>query len=142
MSHALKPHFCIILLVALASAPLRAQTASSQAPATAAVDSLKDMRQQIDTLDHQLIDLLARRMRVCLDVAEYKKRHGMPVVQKGRYHEILEKRSAQGMSKGLDGTFVKNMMNLIHDESVRLQEELLRSEAPDNKINKSHEEKK
>lgn len=119
-----------ILLLALPSVTMQAQTISSlmegnTTHTTAIDDSLKVMRQQIDSIDSQLIDLLARRMQVCLAVGEYKKRKGIAVIQTNRYHEILEKRSLQGADKGLNPAFVKSIMNLIHDESVLLQDELL-----------------
>ncbi len=119
-----------VLLFALSCVTVQAQTISSPMEGntkhtTAIDDSLTEMRQQIDSIDSQLIDLLARRMQVCLAVGEYKKRNGISVVQKNRYHEILEKRSRQGVDKGLDPTYVKNIMNLIHDESVLRQEKLL-----------------
>ncbi len=127
----MKKIFGFIMLSALAYASLLAQTACNKTTdepmkTTSTDDSLKEMRQQIDTIDSQLIDLLAQRMKVCRQVGEYKKRNDITVIQSDRYHEILVKRSQQGASKGLDTTFVKNIMNLIHDESVRQQEELQR----------------
>lgn len=131
VSHTMKLQFCCLLLSAHSFVPSHAQTVGSQTAErtmqTASEDSLVEMRQQIDSIDTQLIDLLARRMQVCLAVGEYKKRHSIAVVQKDRYNEILEKRSSQGVDKGLDSTFVKNIMNLIHDESVSRQTELLRN---------------
>lgn len=119
-----KISYCMGLLLMLTCVSMHAQTTGGQAAETVPKDSLAEMRQQIDSIDSQLIDLLARRLQVCQAVGEYKKRRGMAVVQKDRYHEILEKRSCLGASKGLDPSFVKNIMNLIHDESVARQEKL------------------
>ena len=94
------------------------------ATSASAADRLTDLRRQIDSLDNKLIEVLAKRMEVCREVGQYKKQKGMAVVQSDRFNEILEKRSRQGADSGLDSNFVKQMMTLIHDESVRQQNEL------------------
>ncbi len=85
---------------------------------------LKELRMQIDSIDNEIIDLLAKRMQVCLAVGRYKKEHGLAVVQSNRYNEIVEKRSKLGTEKGLSEDFVKQIVELIHTESVRQQQEI------------------
>ena len=45
---------------------------------------LSESRKEIDEIDRQLVELFERRMKVSADVAEYKKRTGMPVLDQGR----------------------------------------------------------
>ena len=45
----------------------------------------------------------------------------MPVLQTGRYNEILEKRAQMGEAMNLDREFVFAIMKSIHEESVRIQ---------------------
>lgn len=90
-----------------------------------ATESLNMLRKQIDELDNSLMNLLARRMRVSRDIAEYKKQHKMAVVQTGRYNEILDKRGAQGTLGGMDAGFVKKVYEAIHEESVRQQMDII-----------------
>ena len=45
----------------------------------------------------------------------------MPVLQSGRYNEILEKREKMGAAMNLSGEFVNAIMKSIHEESVRVQ---------------------
>ena len=92
---------------------------------TFTTEDIKALRQQIDTLDNDLTDLLAKRMRVCREIGQYKKEHGVTVLQTGRYNEILNKRGAQGALTGLGEEFVKKMFELIHEESVRQQLEIV-----------------
>ena len=92
---------------------------------TFTTEDIKALRQQIDTLDNDLTDLLAKRMRVCRVIGQYKKEHGVTVLQTGRYNEILNKRGAQGALTGLGEEFVKKMFELIHEESVRQQLEIV-----------------
>lgn len=88
-----------------------------------ATESLNTLRQQIDELDNNLMELLTKRMRISREIAEYKKQHNMAVVQTARYSEILDKRGAQGVLCGMDADFVKNIYEHIHEESVRQQME-------------------
>lgn len=83
------------------------------------------LRKQIDELDNQLMDLLAKRMRVCREIGQYKKEHNMTVLQTSRYNEILDKRGAQGSLCGMDPKFIKSVFEAVHEESVRQQIEII-----------------
>ena len=85
---------------------------------------LAAMRAQIDTLDNQLLHILAQRLNVCVEVGKYKKEHNIEVVQPNRFNEILERQCKAGKALGLSEDFVKKIMNTIHDESVQQQEKL------------------
>ncbi len=71
------------------------------------------------------MQLLAKRMRVCREIGQYKKEHNMTVLQAQRYNEILDKRGAQGALCGMDSDFVKTIFEAIHEESVRQQMEII-----------------
>ncbi len=88
---------------------------------TCTTEGIKQLRRQIDELDNQLLELLAKRMRVCREIGQYKKEHNMTVYQAGRYNEILEKRGAQASLCGIDSESVAHIFELIHQESVRQQ---------------------
>ncbi len=88
-------------------------------------ESLSDLRQQIDEIDDKIIEILSKRMRISKEIAEYKKEHNMPVLQAGRYDEILTQRSQQGAQLGMSEEFVKEVFEAIHGESVRHQMQLI-----------------
>ena len=88
-------------------------------------ESLNELRRQIDLCDNDLIEVLAKRMRVCREIGTFKKEHGMTILQTGRYNEILEKRGAQGSLCGMDSEFVKHVFEAVHEESVRQQMEII-----------------
>ena len=92
---------------------------------TVTTDDLKQLRQQIDECDNDLMELLARRMRICREIGQYKKEHNITVLQTGRYNEILDKRGAQGSLCGMGSEFVKQIFEHIHEESVRQQIEIV-----------------
>ena len=83
------------------------------------------LRKQIDELDNQLIELLAKRMRVCREIGQYKKEHNMTVLQTTRYNEILDKRGAQGALCGMSADFIRSVFEEVHEESVRQQMEII-----------------
>ncbi|MBR7043439.1 MAG: bifunctional 3-deoxy-7-phosphoheptulonate synthase/chorismate mutase type II [Prevotella sp.] len=53
---------------------------------TVSTEGISQLRHQIDELDNQLMDLLAKRMRVCREIGQYKKEHNMTVLQTNRYN--------------------------------------------------------
>ena len=88
-------------------------------------EGIQTLRKQIDELDNELMNLLAKRMRVCREIGQYKKEHNMTVLQTNRYNEILEKRGAQGSLCGLSPETVAHIFEEIHEESVRQQLEII-----------------
>ena len=92
---------------------------------TSTTEGISQLRKQIDDLDNQLMELLAKRMRVCREIGQYKKEHNMTVLQAARYNEVLEKRGAQGALCGMDAQFVAKVFEGIHEESVRQQIEII-----------------
>lgn len=87
-------------------------------------ESLGLLRKQIDRLDDDLLELLAKRMRVARDIGRYKKEHNMPVLQPGRYNDLMQKRVDAAVQLDLNADFIKNVLASIHEESVRQQLEL------------------
>ena len=88
-------------------------------------ENLSELRAEIDECDNNIIEILAKRMRVCREIGTFKKEHNMTILQTGRYNEILDKRGAQGALCGMSAEFVKKVFEAIHEESVRQQMEIL-----------------
>ena len=88
-------------------------------------ESLEALRKQIDDVDNQLLELLAKRMRISREIGTYKKENGLTVVQTARYSEILEKRGAQATLIGISNQCVRDIFEHIHEESVAQQIEIL-----------------
>lgn len=85
---------------------------------------IQNIRKDIDSIDAQLLELLARRMQYAVTIGNYKNERDLPVVQGNRWKAILKKAMDQGVEKGLDPNFVKAIWNAIHDESVRIQKRM------------------
>ena len=55
------------------------------------MDALEQARAEIDEVDAQLAALFERRMAAVLQVAEYKRAHGLPIFDAAREAAVLEK---------------------------------------------------
>ena len=84
------------------------------------------LRKQIDEIDEQLLATLAKRMRISREIGTYKKEHNMPILQSGRYNDILENRAKLGKAMELNPDFIAEIMKSIHEESVRVQMEIMK----------------
>lgn len=84
-------------------------------------ESLAELRKQIDEIDMDLTEMLAKRMRVAKEIGIYKREHDMPILQTDRYDEIIKKRMETGSAMSLDGEFTRKIFEAIHEESVRQQ---------------------
>lgn len=88
-------------------------------------ENLSLLRQQIDELDNELIEVLNKRMRVCREIGLFKKEHRMPVVQATRYGDIMQSRVQLAKEMGMSGEFMSTVLSAIHEESVRQQIEIV-----------------
>lgn len=88
---------------------------------TPKTEGLDALREKIDRIDEELIEILGKRMEISREIGAYKKEHGIPVIQNDRYRALMENRVAEGESLGLSPTFVRAILSSIHEESVRNQ---------------------
>lgn len=85
------------------------------------IQELNKLRSNIDSIDNQLIHLLANRMNVSRAIGEYKKLHQIQIVQSKRYDELLNRLCEQGIEVGLTAQFITDIMDIIHKESIKQQ---------------------
>jgi len=93
---------------------------------------LEYLRQLMDSLDAEIIDLLAKRMELSEQMGEVKKLCNMTAFQPARWREIVETRSERAQSHLLTKEFIVELYEKIHHESIRKQLEIL--ENADKKI--------
>lgn len=92
-------------------------------------DQLAHLRRIIDSLDEELVQILAKRMKIIEQIGEYKRDNNVTIFQMQRWNEILETRSGLGQNLHLDPEFIKKIMQEIHKESILIQTEILNREA-------------
>lgn len=92
-------------------------------------ESLEALRQQIDKIDTELLELYGKRMAVSRQIGEYKKEHAMPVVQESRYDDLMKSRVSAAVEMGMSADFMRTVLQAIHEESVRQQIEILNNKS-------------
>lgn len=89
------------------------------------IDFLESMREEIDSLDFQLLDLLSQRMEIVKRIGEYKLDNNLAIMQLRRWEEMIKLRVEVGESLGLSEEYVKDLLRLVHKESVRKQADII-----------------
>lgn len=84
-------------------------------------DLLGPLRDQVDSIDAQIVELLASRMRVVDRIGAYKKVNNIAIVQVKRWNEIVSSRIGLGRRRGLSANFLSKVLKAIHEESIRKQ---------------------
>ena len=88
---------------------------------------IRDLRLKMDSIDEQLVELLSGRMNVARAIGDYKKEHGLTVLQLARWKEIIKTRKIWSEGVGLEEEFLKLVLEQVHKESIRIQTEILNS---------------
>lgn len=93
--------------------------------ATEFKNKINTLRTQIDVIDHQLIEMLGKRMKVADDIGALKKEYNVAVLQTKRWNEILGKMILQGDEKNLSEEFILRVFKAVHQESINHQEKII-----------------
>ncbi len=88
-------------------------------------DKLAQLRKEIDKLDDQVIKTVADRMKIVEKIGEYKRDNDVTILQVNRWDEIIQKRGNLAQALKLDKDFTVKLMELIHNESIRKQNEIM-----------------
>ncbi|HJW30636.1 MAG TPA: bifunctional 3-deoxy-7-phosphoheptulonate synthase/chorismate mutase type II [Saprospiraceae bacterium] len=91
---------------------------------------LDSIRHQIDELDLEVLDLLAKRMKLSEEIGRHKRHNNVSILQVQRWNEILEKAKDLGRQRGLSEGFISHYLSAVHQESIAKQA-LLREEDTD-----------
>ncbi|RKD92184.1 chorismate mutase [Mangrovibacterium diazotrophicum] len=91
-------------------------------------DQLEMLRSRIDSLDTELLEILSSRMEVVRQIGQYKKDNNVTALQMSRWTELMNKRVSAGEKMNLNRTFVQILFQLIHEDSVRMQTEIMDAE--------------
>jgi chorismate mutase len=100
---------------------------------TEAIDSeelhavMEKMRQQINQLDDELLQLIGQRMKVADKIGEYKKDNNITILQTNRWNAILERAYDRGDKLGLSKEFITKYFDAVHMESINHQNKIMNS---------------
>ena len=88
------------------------------------MNELENLRERIDTIDKELIALFEERMNVVNDIAEYKIKNNLPILNQNREDIVVSK--VKSIVKNKDYTdsaidFIKDIMEI----SKKFQQKLI-----------------
>ena len=85
-------------------------------------EALTACRCEIDQADMTLLATLARRMAMSKRIGELKKEENLTVLQSGRWEQVLAQAIENGHRLGLSESFIRDIFNRIHLESIAQQQ--------------------
>ena len=90
-------------------------------------DAMEKLRQQINHLDDELMQILGQRMKVADQIGQYKKDNNVTILQTNRWNEILERAFKKGDKLGLSKEFITKYFDAVHMESISHQNKIFNS---------------
>ncbi|HZH55070.1 MAG TPA: chorismate mutase [Sphingobacteriaceae bacterium] len=88
-------------------------------------DKLSKLREEIDILDDKIIKVLGDRMKIVEEIGLYKRDNNVTILQVSRWDEIIQKRTNLAKALRLDEDFTVKLLELVHNESIRKQNEIM-----------------
>lgn len=85
---------------------------------------LDELREQLDHIDHELLALLEKRIRVVKKVAAYKLENNLPLLDPKRKKAMMDNRIMKAEDLDIPVEFSRKLFELIHDLSLSKEEEL------------------
>jgi chorismate mutase len=89
------------------------------------LDRLHQLRNMIDEIDDELINVLKKRMQVIEQIGQYKKEHNITIFQLERWQEILRTRAQWAEKLGISRLHIERLCQLLHDESIKIQNDVM-----------------
>jgi len=85
---------------------------------------LGDLREDIDRVDKQLVDLLVKRKQLVAEVGQVKNKHGLPVYLPEREAALLQARRSEAEKRGLSPDLMEDLLRRIMRESYHAEEKV------------------
>jgi len=85
---------------------------------------IKELRQEIDKIDDEILELLNKRKEIIKDITVLKKELNEPIYDKDRERQLLEKLKIKSKEKDLDENFVSSIYEIILKNSKEEQKKL------------------
>lgn len=89
--------------------------------------ALEKLRQQINHLDDELLQLLGQRMKIADKIGEFKRNNNITILQTNRWNEILQRAFKEGGKVGLSKEFITKYFDAVHMESINHQNKIMNS---------------
>lgn len=89
------------------------------------LDKLYQLRNMIDEIDDELINVLKKRTQVIEQIGSYKKEHNITIFQLERWQEILRTRAQWAEKLGISRIHIERLCQLLHEESIKIQNDVM-----------------
>lgn len=86
---------------------------------------LIELRKIIDEIDDELLNVLKKRIQIIEQIGAYKKEQNITIFQLERWQDILRTRGQWADKLGLSRQHVEKICQLLHEESIRVQNDLM-----------------
>ncbi len=90
---------------------------------------MEEYRKKINKVDSEIIKLLAKRRELSREIIRLKNESQSSIRDKVREKELLTQLIELGKKEGLDSEFVKKVFHEIIDDSVKLQNKILKQKS-------------
>ena len=92
-------------------------------------NGLAPFRKRLDKIDDQIARLLGERLDICREVASYKSKHDIPMMQPDRVEAVRARYLRRGAEVNLPEDFTARLFELLIETTCRLEDELMAEEA-------------
>jgi chorismate mutase len=75
--------------------------------------SLEELREEIREIDHDLVELIARRTYVAEAIADVKDEHGLPTTDESQEAAVMERAGENAEQFDVDANLVKAIFRLL-----------------------------
>jgi chorismate mutase len=91
---------------------------------------IENCRTEIDDIDEEVIQLLARRMHLVREIGVVKKEKNVAVLQPERFRALRDALHALGDKNELSDEFIVLLIEALHQESINQQEKVMHERNP------------
>ena len=105
----------------LAQLIIRSSTSTDQV----FIDNLKKLRNDIDKIDLDMLELVAARNKIIEAIGVYKKENNITIFQPERWAEIVATRKQYGDEIKLSDELIMDIIKAIHREAIAIQTNIL-----------------
>jgi chorismate mutase len=91
------------------------------------ISALEKLREQINHIDDELMQLLGQRMKIADKIGTYKRDNNITILQTNRWNSILERAFLKGEKLGLGKEFITKYYDAVHMESINHQNKIMNS---------------
>jgi len=95
---------------------------------------LEEIRENIDDVDKEIIDIIAKRVSLVEKIGEFKKEQDLTTFQVDRWNKIFKSRIKWALDKNLDKDFIEDLYKVIHLGSINVQNKIINKKKANFKI--------